>query len=428
MIPKSKLQFDVISKSKELQSEKKLILPWAVKDCLLHVGLATKNRVICMDCGGRFSTEIVKNNKAVCPNCGIKLEIEKSQSRTLKQKIHVGYAQIIDEYQVVRYFEINSEHGENQKSNNSCYEILQHWIMDTGKTETVARIHTVNYYCDSWSGGNMEIRKAYHIYGGLNQGKYDVYTESFHPKSEFKPMYEKIGINRNLAGLTFLDAKRIIPNNPQAETLLKARQYDLLSKTSEHSRNIEKYWPSIKICLRNKYTVKDASMWFDYIDLLIYFNRDLRNSFYVCPKNLNQAHDSLVAKKRNIQSREKREKQREMIEREQLKYEKQKANFFGLQFIDGDIQIRTLATVEEFMKEGDELGHCVFTNEYYKKKESLIMSARIQNKPIETIEVNLKKLEVVQVRGKGNLPTEYHYRIVDLVKANLPKIAKQLAV
>lgn len=430
MKPKSKLQLDVITKSQELHSLKKMILPWAVKDCLVHRGFATKNRVLCMDCGGRFSSEIVKNKKAKCPHCNTKLEIEQSLSRTFEQKIYVGYAQIIGIYQVVRYFQINSIHKENKKSDNYCYEILQHWIREDGKYETVARIHTLNGYCDSWSGGSMEIRKDYgnRYYG--QSDKYDVYTDKFHPKSKFKPEYERYGIDKNLAGLSFMEAKRIIPENPHAETLLKAEQYDLLSLTTQSANlnRIGRNWASIKICIRNNYIIKDTTMWFDYIDLLQYFQKDIHNSFYGCPKDLKQAHDHLMDKKRKIQLREKLEQQRKELGAAQIKYEKQKARFFDIEFVDENIVVKTLKTVEEFMKEGDELHHCVFTNEYYKKPDSLIMSARIDNKPIETIEVSLKSLKVVQSRGLHNNPSQYHDRIVNVVKKNITAIKQIMSV
>mgnify|MGYP000296788918 FL=1 len=49
--------------------------------------------------------------------------------------------------------------------------------------------------------------------------------------------------------------------------------------------------------------------------------------------------------------------------------------------------------------------HCVFTNEYYLKADSLILSATIDGKRIETIEVSLKRMEVVQSRGVCNKNT-----------------------
>ena len=70
--------------------------------------------------------------------------------------------------------------------------------------------------------------------------------------------------------------------------------------------------------------------------------------------------------------------------------------------------------------------HCVFTNKYYRKSESLILTARIGNKRIETVEVNLKTLSIVQSRGVCNNNTEYHERIIGLVKKNMNLIRQKL--
>lgn len=58
-----------------------------------------------------------------------------------------------------------------------------------------------------------------------------------------------------------------------------------------------RYKPSFNICNRNHYIIKDASLWEDYMSLLAYFGKDLRNAHYVCPKNLKVAHDRLLARK-----------------------------------------------------------------------------------------------------------------------------------
>ena len=62
--------------------------------------------------------------------------------------------------------------------------------------------------------------------------------------------------------------------------------------------------------------------------------------------------------------------------------------------------------------------HCVFRNAYYLKENSLILSATIDGRRIETIELALDTLEVIQSRGVQNKPTDYHERIIDLVKKN----------
>jgi len=74
---------------------------------------------------------------------------------------------------------------------------------------------------------------------------------------------------------------------------------------------LEEYWVSLKICIRNGYTITDASMWKDYIDLLRYFGKDTNNPKYVCPTDLKTEHDILVAKKNERIKREKLAKARQ---------------------------------------------------------------------------------------------------------------------
>ena len=70
--------------------------------------------------------------------------------------------------------------------------------------------------------------------------------------------------------------------------------------------------------------------------------------------------------------------------------------------------------------------HCVFDNAYYLKENSLILSATIEGRRIETIEVNLDTLKVVQSRGVCNKNTEYHDQIVSLVNANCKLIRQRM--
>ena len=74
-------------------------------------------------------------------------------------------------------------------------------------------------------------------------------------------------------------------------------------------------------------------------------------------------------------------------------------SFFGICFTDGIIQVHVLESVQEHLEEGVSMHHCVFSNAYYLKEDSLILSATIEGKRIETIEVSLRTLEVVQSRG-----------------------------
>ncbi|MFC2329370.1 PcfJ domain-containing protein, partial [Prevotella nigrescens] len=75
---------------------------------------------------------------------------------------------------------------------------------------------------------------------------------------------------------------------------------------------------------------------------------------------------------------------------------------------------------------GVSMRHCVFSNAYYLKEDSLILSATIEGKRIETIEVSLRTLEVVQSRGVCNKNTAYHEQIINLVNANSRLIRQRM--
>ena len=103
-----------------------------------------------------------------------------------------------------------------------------------------------------------------------------------------------------------------------------------------------------------------------------------------------------------------------------------KSKFFGIRFTDGTIQVHVLESVQEFLEEGVTMHHCVFDNAYYLKENSLILSATIEGRRIETVEVNLDTLKVVQSRGVCNKNTEYHDQIVSLVNANCKLIRQRM--
>jgi hypothetical protein len=134
------------------------------------------------------------------------------------------------------------------------------------------------------------------------------------------------------------------------------------------------------------------------------------------------AHDHLMRKKRDIERKLRIKELREKIEADQPEYLRQKGKFLRLSFSENEITVKTLETVEEFLEEGDKLNHCAFTGSYFKKPDSLVMSARIGEKPIETIEISISRMIILQSRGYGNMPSQYHDRILKLVKENLPRI------
>lgn len=216
--------------------------------------------------------------------------------------------------------------------------------------------------------------------------------------------------------------------NNQAETLIKTGQYSLLSYFIRNaSKSTATYWNAIRIATRNGYMVSDAGIWCDYIDLLRYFGKDTNSPKYICPTDLRVEHDRLVRKKTERMERERIEEQKHKALENEQRFQKLKGKFFGIAFTDGTIQVRVLENVLEFLEEGTTMHHCVYSNEYYLKPNSLILSATIDGKRVETIEISLKTLKVLQSRGVCNKNTEYHDRIIELVNKNKRLIRQQMA-
>lgn len=213
--------------------------------------------------------------------------------------------------------------------------------------------------------------------------------------------------------------------DPRAETLLKAGQYPMLEHYLYRSFDMERYWASVKICIRNGYIIKDGSMWRDMIDLQRHFGKDTNNRKYVCPSDLRAEHDRLVRKRIRQRELEQLAERRREAEKHEKEYRKLKGKFFGIVMTDGTLNIRVLESVAEFAEEGTMMHHCVWANAYYLKKDSLVLSATIDGERIETIEVSLKTFKVVQSRGLYNKNTEYHDRIISLVDKNMNLIRKR---
>ena len=422
MQPRTKIQHEVFQMNKNLLNIHSKIESWAFNECNEKLGLATKTKLWCIDCGAEHPIAIVENDKAICPTCNTEITITKSRKRKFDQNYWVGFAElscgeIMGEVQVIRLFEVRSYHAKHTKPIITVMECVRQFIpYDHSKIQYVARKRNMGqgYPCY----GDLELRKI----NTHNDWVYNPYPHKFHPWSSFKSEYEKLGINKDLQGLSFLEASRLLMYNSKAETLLKVKEYGLLGECSRSFTRVNNHWPSIKIALRNKYTIEDAGMWLDYLDLLSFFRKDLHSPKYICPDNLKKVHDRYVAKKNEYDKKKRLEDQKKKILRDEIDYKKSRGAFFGIRFTNGDLEVKVLESVKEFMEQSEVHHHCVYSSEYYKKKESLVMAAFKNGTPIETIEINLKNMEIVQSRGLYNSASPYNSDIKTLLSSNLGKI------
>ena len=146
------------------------------------------------------------------------------------------------------------------------------------------------------------------------------------------------------------------------------------------------------------------------MNLLGRLGKDTHNAHFVCPEDLQVAHNSAQRKLQAQREKESKAQRRQKAIANEVRFQALKAPFFGIAFSDGTIQIRVLESVQEYIEEGQALHHCIFTNEYHLKEKSLILSAHTEGKRIETIEVSLETMQVIQCRGesKHRVPRAHH--------------------
>ena len=208
------------------------------------------------------------------------------------------------------------------------------------------------------------------------------------------------------------------------ETLLKIKQLNLLRYFCYHGERLnDEVWHAIRIALRHGYHWDDKqeiSDWLDMIKDLEFLGLDTRNPHYICPANLDDAHQNWLTKA-NLKRFLDREK--EKIAAYEPKFKAERERFFDMILKSDNITVQVIPTAMGIAEEGAHMCHCV--GGYYNRSNSLILSARIDGKRMETVEVNLTHYTVVQSRGLQNKETPYHEQIVELVRLNMDEIFRR---
>ena len=424
MKPRTPIQQEVARLSERLPKLTAIQRAYAFRHCFKHYAIKRADGTnICTECGHSWRSEHDLADTVcgcTCPHCGMELEALRTRKSVFSENEYFSIVTTCKQYQVIRFFFVKSRYKAGQRAEYSIYEVVQRWISPKGTTVTVARLRGMSIlYYDLWAEySDMEVRKNNKLRA------YDINPVCTYPRQRFIPELKRNGFNGEYHNILPYDLFTAILSDSRAETLLKAGQYPMLRHYIRSSFDMERYWASIKICIRNGYTIADGSMWRDTIDLLRHFGKDTNSPKYVCPSDLKSEHDKLVARRNRQRERERTEQQRMKAIEDEKNYLKTKGMFFGLAFSDNLILVKVIESVEEMETEGRLMHHCV--GGYHNRKNSLILSARIDGRRIETVEVSLKTFEVVQCRGVCNENTEYHDRIIALVNSNMSLIRQRM--
>lgn len=382
--------------------------------------MISRNRIYCMECnhkwGDGLKTWQHKMLKSTdCPSCKRKLKVLTQNETTSIDESYTMVLDRVNEFQVIRY--IHTERFSSKKNKPTYYsrEVVQRWINPKGKSTIIARTYGGLHGYGWLKNSEFSIKADHH--------KYTIYPQNVYPKRKIIPQLKRNGFKTSFYNISADELFTAILKEPKGETLLKAKQYKML-KGGIHGLNVDKYWSSIKIAIRNKYIIQDPTTWRDYIDLLSYFNKDVHSHKYVCPEDLDKEHNRLSKKKSIILKAERLAKKKADAKKLEATYKKSKKKFFNLVFEKKELRIEVMTNIQQFIEESELLKHCLFNNSYYQKNNSLILSARYKGKIVESIEVNLERMEVEQARGYNNEPSIHNKKIVKLVQENLKAIQK----
>lgn len=420
MKPRNKFEKAVLAQSRHLRPITKTQSKWAFRECIDHFAYRLpKGRTTCMDCGHSWMMEKPAET-CTCPHCRARLQVRETFERKLQQKRYFTTLTACGEYQVLRMFLLVAEMEKGCKAEYNALEIGQYWWNAQGRKTIVAVQRVLGRYVDTFSYcAPMAIRNDNEAY------RYVAYSQIY-PKFKVTDTLRRNGFEDDFHDIAPTILIPALLSDSRAETLMKAGRMEHLRYFLNNKSTFDACWQSYKIAVRNGYDITDISLWCDYVDMLRRLGRDTHSPKYLCPADLRAEHDrrhtELLAQREKEELAQKRQKAME----DEKRFKELKSKFFGISFTDGKIQVHVLESVQEHLEEGVSMHHCVFSNAYYLKEDSLILSATIDGKRIETIEVSLKTLEVVQSRGVCNKNTEYHEQIVNLVNANRRLISQRM--
>ena len=405
---------------------------WALNSTINHYGYRLKSGMCtCMKCGHEWLES--RNGMCLCPECGTRIEIKDTKERIIRDKSYFNVITTLEGYQVVRMFLMMVEMRKGMKVKPAFLEIGSYWISShsvgqlkgdcKGNTTVIGLKRTLGPYIDSFAFGSpLEIRRD-------NEAFQRISDEWVYPRIKVTDIIKRNGFKGCCHHIHPVTLFQELLTNPKAETLMKANEIELLRYLCYRPINkvdIEDYWNSIKIANRNGYKVNNSQMWIDYIKMLERCGKDIQSPKYICPANLQEEHDRYVRKLQTIQEKEKKAEDIRKAQEREASYKEQKEKFFGIRINDGEIEVKVLESVEEYRQEAESQHICLFSAAYDQREDSLIFSARIDGRIIETIEVDLKTLKVVQSRGVCNQNTEYHDRIIRLINANTHLIKERI--
>ncbi len=434
MEPKTALQKHAAAISARMKPISERANAWGLSAVFVPRFTTSRNTAYCLECGHSWKDKFLAKqpllDACTCPACNKQLHRYNLYRRKAECMEYWSLVTVTGGVQVVRVTLAEQHMKKHQQATYSQTEVARFFIYENGRMVTVskARLPLMGYW-DHWvKNSRMEVRPL-KIENDAHSAYFQIGLTAVYPRQRVLPVLLRNGFDGDFCTSAPQAVFYQLLNEPKIETLYKSGQKALLERFMAVGYRFNSLWSSVRIAIRHGYIVKDATLWADYIDLLKSLGRDTLNPVLVCPEDLHQAHrQALAAVRRRQAERERKARMerykelREQMQQQEPEYQARMAAYAGFQLQDGEIRIVPLSTVAEVFNEGEALQHCVFVREYHLRKHSLLLSARIEGKPVETIEVDLNQYKILQARGMHNQPSAYNERIVRVLENHIPAL------
>ena len=421
MKPRNALERRVEKLASSLKGPTDAQLKWAITHVVKHYAIyRTKSRkATCVDCGHTW-----KDGKpSKCPKCGAFLTYkDDSRQRKFYEQPYYIIVQKVREFSVIRCFYIQDTIYRGEHKRTTIFtEIYQHWIDETGK-DTIRALTAAMFpyyrYCPFSLNSDLSIKRDCGRYGYRN-AYYHCVPDGYYPRMSYSPLLKRNGFKGQFFDFYPEDVFTHLLSDNNFETLWKLGRLELADRyLGRDAIRIVEHW---KPLLRTPpMTSDELTILLDYMDLLEHFGKDPNRYNYQDMDTVQREHDRLLKKHEAILERQRLEEIKKR-EKEKLAILESKSKYFGITFGNDRMVVIVLASLEDYKNEGKLQHHCVYSNAYYGKKDSLVLSARMRDhpdKPVETVEISLKDGKILQCFGACNTHTEHHQEIIDLVNGN----------
>lgn len=309
--------------------------------------------------------------------------------------------QVFRHFWAVKFFDIYGN------SNVMFHEVYQNWIKPDGNRIVTGKAKVPMRASDYFMvDSNYGIRKpsVYSYYGYDYASQYVIKTE------KFADYVTQKGISCIMKGENAVTYLTDVLQNHIYECLLKMGLLDR-SALCAHKNELEKFFRQIVLANRAGYKPKNWQLWLDCISIRKELGYDINSRKYLCIENLEKEHNKLQVKINRI-------KQAKEL-KEEVKYNPTMLKNLGkcanICIKKDNIEIRALVNVEQVFDVAQIHKHCVYSQKYYKRPDTILLEAYFNNMPKETIEYNCKTNIVLQSRGTCNQQTEYHDTILEMM-------------